>query len=224
MTSPLLERISPFIRQILSAPSVVPTEVSAKAVRKSLVEEYKVDKEDLANEKDAVKDLILNIFQELYPTEEATEDTTMHDFRPGATTPMKTHLHHLTAARVSAAPSSPAVPLVDDANKKKRKREADASVDEDLARKLHQSLNEERSTRGSSSGKSRKRAVAIESSKSKKARVKSKAVVDDDDDGHSDEDGGDSEDGKGKKKKKSKSVKPADGTAKGGFSKPMLLR
>jgi hypothetical protein len=229
MSSPLLKRISPFIRQILQAPSIVPSQVSAKTVRKSLVEDHNVDKEELAKEKDAVRALILDIFQEMYPAEGGTggtEDISMHDL--GVITPMKKKPAHLTASQASVAPSSPAVPLVDDANKKKRKREADAGVDEDLARKLHQSFNEERSTRGASSGSKRKRNVAAESSKGKKNRVKSKAIVDDDEEGgDSGSAGGTSDDGKGKKKKKSKPAKTVDGTtgaAKGGFSKPMILR
>jgi upstream activation factor subunit UAF30 len=160
----------------------------------------------------------------MYPAEAGageTDNLTMADL--GAVTPMRKKPAHLAASQASIASSSPAVPLMDDANKKKRKREADASVDEDLARKLHQSLNEERSTRGTASGGKRKKNVSSESSKGKKSRVKSKAIVDDDDDDGS---GSASDDGKGKKKR-SKVAKTADGTpgaAKGGFSKPMILR
>ena len=228
MSSPLLERITPLIRQILQAPNVVPSEVSAKTVRKSLIDEHNINKDELSAEKDAVKTLILGIFQELYPDEGTEEAVGGNDTMMNDATPVKKKHPQIAASQASAsvAPSSPGVPLVTE-KQKKRKRASPAAdemdEDEDLARKLHQSFNTERSTRGSASGSRKKRAAVGEGGgKGKKSRVKSKATIDDED---GDEDGEDNGDGEAKKKKK-KARTTGDGTstAKGGFSKPMILR
>lgn len=223
MSSPLLERISPLIRQILQAPNVVPSEVSAKTVRKSLIEEHNINKDELAAEKDAVKTLILGIFQEVYPDEGSgdTGEAVAEDTAMNHATPVKKKHPQITASQASAsvAPSSPGVPLVAE-KQKKRKREGamdEGDVDEDLARKLHQSFNTERSTRGNASGSRKKRVAAGESSgKGKKNRVKSKAIIDDED---GEEDGQEP-----KKKKKARNTGDGTSAAKGGFSKPMILR
>lgn len=235
MSSPLLERITPLIRRILEAPNIVPSEVSAKTVRKSLIEEYNISKDELTAEKEVVKTLILGIFQEIYPDEGTGEDGAeaaaadgTNDVAMNDATPVKKKHPQITAAAsqasASVAPSSPGVPLVTEKQKKRKRNGAgdDMDADEEIARKLHQSFNTERSTRGSasSSGKKKRAAANEGGSKGKKSRVKSKAIIDDDD-AEDGEDDGDSD--APKKKKKVKSSGDGTGAAKGGFSKPMIL-
>jgi hypothetical protein len=61
--SPLLERIKPLVHQILSSPSVIPSQVSAKTVRQALIDDHGINKDELTNSKKEVKELILSIFR-----------------------------------------------------------------------------------------------------------------------------------------------------------------
>ncbi|KAG8809536.1 hypothetical protein FRC17_003397, partial [Serendipita sp. 399] len=67
MSSELLDRISPLIYTILRSPNIVPSEVSAKNVRKTLINEYGISQEDIQNNKKAINDRILSIFTEVFP-------------------------------------------------------------------------------------------------------------------------------------------------------------
>lgn len=224
MSSPLLKRIKPLIHEILSSPNIVPSQVTAKTVRQSLIDRHGISKEALNNEKSEVKELILSIFRELYPDEaggSGAVDETMsspvkveRDVHMEPATPLKRKREELMASH-SMAPSSPAVPLVDEKKGKgKTKREDDDEADEELARKLQKSLNGERSTRHG--GQKKSKAGGREGGK-KTTRVKSKAFVNSD----GEEDGSVS----GSEKPKKRKAKDGEGSgAKGGFQKPFILR
>lgn len=236
--SPLLERIKPLVYRILSSPSIIPSQVSAKTVRQTLIDDHGINKDELTNAKKEVKDLILSIFRELYPVEPggttvpdadnmmlsspvkgANGDVTMEP-----ATPLKRKRDELIASQ-SVAPSSPAVPLVEETTSQKKskpkvKKDVDEDDDSEIARKLQKTFSGERTTRNA--GKKRK-AGAGSGPEGKKSRVKSKAYVNSDND---DSASGSEETGKSVKKKKSK---PAEkdgepGPTKGGFHKPYILR
>lgn len=235
MTSPLLERIEPLIRRILQSPSTIPTQVTAKTVRQQLIDEYGVSKSELSNEKQQVKDLILAVFKELFPGEGGgAEDETMKVASPlrakaGETsaafeplTPLKRKRDELVASE-TIAPSSPAVPLVEETKKKPKKKDIDS--DEEMARKLQKTLNStERVTRH---GGTKKRKGTAESAKGKKSRVKSATYVKSDG-----ESGSGSEDSENEEKPRKRRSKAQDkdgegsgrGGGKGGFSRPYILR
>jgi hypothetical protein len=234
--SPLLERIKPLVHRILSSPSIIPSQVSAKTVRQALIDDHGINKDELTNSKKEVKELILSIFRELYPDEpggqpDADNNMMLSSPAKGANgdvtmepaTPLKRKRDELIASQ-SIAPSSPAVPLVEETSQKKNRPKAKKEVDEDddseIARKLQKALNGERATRNA--GKKRK-AGTSSGAEGKKSRVKSKEyVISDNDDSAS----GSEATGKPVKKRKSK---PAEkdgepGPAKGGFQKPYILR
>lgn len=220
-SSPLLDRITPLIQTILRSPNVVPAQVTAKNVRKTLISEHGISEEEMNQEKKAVNERILSIFRDVFPDMAGDEPAPAEEAASSTKTPMKRQTDHVTS---SIAPSSPAVPLVDQSKKTKRKRTPEEDNDEQVARKLHQALNEERSTRGSTSSGSRRKKATVTSDKDKKGRVKSKAYIDEDDDSGSAESGDEKADKKKKiKKKQSKSADGEGAGAKGGFSKPMML-
>jgi upstream activation factor subunit UAF30 len=232
----LMERLPPLIRAVLNSPGIVVSQVSAKFVRKALVDQHGVDKNDLNTDKQAVNDLIHQIFTEIYPS---AGNGGNNGNKNGAATPTASKAVPTTPMKsMSIAASSPAVPL--EKVKGKRKKVEEEEDDEVFARRLQESFNGERSTRGSSAGSiSNKRKkgnndAGGKSKSTKGGRVKSKAYIDDADDEDGSESGSDTEDGgaKAKAKKKSKKSKSkakakdkeGGGGARGGFAKPFLLR
>jgi hypothetical protein len=239
--SPLLERIRPLIHRILSSPNIIPSQVSAKTVRQTLIDSHGINKDELTKEKKEVKDLILSIFRELYPDEaggtttapdadnmvlsspvkgaNANGDVTMEPV-----TPLKRKRDEFIASQ-SVVPSSPPVPLVEETHtgqKKSRPKAKNDLMDEgeddsEFARKLQKTFNGERSTRNA--GKKRKAGTGS-GQEGKKSRVKSKAYVNSD----SDDSASGSEEPVKKKKSKHAEKDGEPGPAKGGFHKPYILR
>jgi hypothetical protein len=237
--SPLLERIKPLVHRILSSPSIIPSKVSAKTVRQTLIDDHGINKDELTKAKKEVKELIISTFRELYPSEPggttapdadnmmlsspvkgANGDVTMEP-----ATPLKRKRDELIASQ-SVVPSSPAVPLVEETGQKKSRPKAKKDVDDEdndseIARKLQKSLSGERATRNA--GKKRKTGTGS-GPEGKKTRVKSKAYVNSDND---DSASGSEETGEPvKKKRKNKPVEKdgEPGPAKGGFHTPYILR
>ncbi|KAG8818320.1 hypothetical protein FRC19_010730 [Serendipita sp. 401] len=218
MSSELVDRISPLIYTILRSPNTVSSQVTAKSVRKTLINEHGISQDDIQNNKQEVNDRILAIFREVFPDvgNGAEESVPAAREQVQQTPGKRKYEDSLSVPKSTVAPSSPAVPLVEQ-SKKKRRKEMSEDEDEDVARRLQQAYNDDRTTRGSTSGsnKRKKTATSSEVGKGKKGKVKSKAFVEDD------EEGGDSV-GSGTEGRK-KGKREGGGEAKGGFSKPMIL-
>jgi hypothetical protein len=218
MPSPLLERISPLIDDILRSPSIIPSQVNAKTVRKVLVKEHNIDEEALLKEKQAVNELILNRFREIYPAENGENSAENTDLTQGINSmELKTPLKRKRdPSPVGVAASSPAQPLADLPKKSTTKPKTDTEkADAEYAQRLQDALNGDRSTRSGTGGTTKRRKVAGDGPKSKKGKFKSKAYIDGDDD---DDDDGNPDEPSSKKKR----VK--EGGSGGGFSQPLILR
>lgn len=220
MSSPLLERIAPLIDEILRSPSIVPSQINAKTVRKALVNEHNVDGDALLKEKQAVNELILNRFREIYPAENGQNPAENTEITQGINSmELKTPLKRKRdASPAGVAASSPAQPLADLPKRSSTKIKADTEKsDAEYAQKLQDALNGDRSTRSAGSSTAKRRKVAGDGAKGKKGKFKSKAYIDGDDE--DDEDGNPDESSSKKKRAKEGS----SGGGGGGFSQPLIL-
>jgi upstream activation factor subunit UAF30 len=240
------KRAESLIRDILSAPGVDYQTVTAKRVRKSLVEVKGLEEVWVRENKEVLDLIILEIYNEVSgvstdaddePQQEDTEGDQEGSSGKGAEVPKtptakrkrEDVLKEQERARAGGALTSPHVKIADKVKqqRKKERRKDEAADDAQIAWQLQRDLNlgMGRTTRGSGSG--RKSAGAAASGKSAKrgGKVKSKEIVED-----SDEEGGSGDgvgDSRPKKKRKTTGAngEAAEGKQKGGgWSKPQPLR
>lgn len=200
--------IEPSIRQILGAPDIEQANVTAKSVRKRLIESG-TDQDLIRDNKEEITALIVEIFTEMFPNAAAQAPATVAQEPPK--TPLKRKREDILKEEDSVVPpSSPPIKIVDQIKGKSRSKYGDLDDDEKAAKKLDQALNGERSLRGGSKRGDSKKKRSTESNRGK--RVKSKATIDDE----SDDDGSQAA-------PKRRKANEGGGTG-GGFQKELMLR
>ena len=153
-----IQALEPKIRQILSAPGIDLATISAKRVRKQLLElDPSLSPEFVKTQKDSIDEVIARVYEEISSAHQADDDDEPHGTKRKAS---------------DASPGASSAPTKK-AKKTKTKQEL---ADEELARQLQSEYN--RGARGS-------RAAATKPNGTKKTRKakKSSATVDSDDDG-----------------------------------------
>jgi len=212
-----VQDLSSLIRQILTSPDTDLRTVSAKRVRKRLVElNPEVTSEFIKENKEELDKLIGSIFESLEkPGDLDDVGTEGFDHSNGPVNgkrkrEVKEEEEYNGDPYQDQEATSPPPPLY---TKKAKKEGSQKLTDEEYARMLSSELNQ-RPARGSrqSNGGSKKSAT-----RSPKKR-KSRAEIDDSDD---DDDG---EETGGKRRKSKSTMRKAPGEAKGGFAKELALR
>lgn len=239
------KRAEPFIRDILTATGVNYQTVTAKRVRRSLVEVKGLEEAWVRENKEVLDSIILEVYNEVSavntdtddePQQEDTEGDQEGSGGKGAEVPKtptakrkrEDVLKEEERARASGALTSPDVKIVDriKQQRKKEKGKDEVADDAQFAWQLQRTLNLGigRTTRGSGSGRKGAGASAAGKGTKRGGKVKSKEIIEDSDEDESGDDGGDS-----RPKKKRKTVgtngEAAEGKKKGGgWSKPQPLR
>ena len=238
-------RAEPLIRNILTAPGVDYQTVTAKRVRKLLVEAKGLQEVWVRENKEVLDLIILEVYNEVSavstdgddePQQEDTDGDQEGSGGKGAEVPKTPSakrkrgdvLKEEERARVSGALTSPDVKIADKVKQQRKKGKGEGEVVDDarVAWQLQQNLNlgMGRTTRGSGSG--RKGAGAAPGKGAKRGgKVKSKEVIED-----SSEEGGSGDGGTDSRPKKKRKTTGANGEAVegkqkgGGWSKPQPLR
>ncbi|KIJ51307.1 hypothetical protein M422DRAFT_74231 [Sphaerobolus stellatus SS14] len=214
-----VEDLGPLIRLILASPDTDLKTVSAKRVRKQLVElNPALTTEFVKENKDELNSLIGNIFKSLQKAEEDNESIadTLGDSQPNGSANGKRKRDEDIKSEEPENGSnqkeeSDESPEPAPSSKKAKKSSSQKVTDEEYARMLSSELNQRPSRSRQSNGTSKKSA-----SKAPKKR-KSRAEIDDSED---DED----TDGNNKRRKsKGTQKKKGTGEAKGGFAKELTL-
>ena len=240
------KRAEPLIRNILTAPGVDYQTVTAKRVRKSLVEAKGLEDVWVRENKEVLDLIILEVYNEVSAIstdadDEPHQEDTEGDQEGGGwkgtevpktpTTKRKRGdvLKEEERARASGALTSPDVKIADKVKQQRKKEKGkDGSVDDvQVAWQLQRDLNlgTGRTTRGSGSG--RKGAGAAASGKGAKrgGKVKSKEVIEDSSEESGSGDGGTDSRPKKKRKTTGANGEAVEGKQKGGgWSKPQSLR
>lgn len=240
------KRAEPLIRNILTAPGVDYQTVTAKRVRKSLIELKDLEEVWVRENKEVLDSIILEVYNEVSSVSTDADDERQQEDTEGdqegsggkVTEVPKTPtvkrkrgdvLKEEERARAGGALTSPDVKIADKIKQKRKKEKGmgDAAGDAQIAWQLQQDLNlgMGRTTRGSGSG--RKGAGAATPGKGAKrgGKVKSKEVIED-----SSEEGGGGGGGTDSRPKKKRKTTGANGDAAegkqkgGGWSKPQPLR
>lgn len=218
-----VQDLAPLILEILNSPNTDLDTISAKRVRKQLVElRSNVTVEFVKENMDELNALITKIFRSLKNTtsdsnNNGTSHVDSHDMAPSSMVNGK-RKHgkdveedserdnvHEDNGELSQSPTPPA--------SKKAKKASHKLTDEEYARQLSSELNQRPSRSNRKSNGSLKKV----SSRTPK-KTKSRAKVDDSDDGSDDVDDH-------AKQRKSKSrTRKSNGEAKGGFAKELTLR
>lgn len=240
------KRAEPLIRGILTAAEVDYQTVTAKRVRKSLVEAKGLEEAWVRENKEMLDFIILEVYNEVSRVSTDTDDEPPQEETegdqegsggegpevpktPAAKRKREDVFKEEERARAKAALTSPDVKIAVKVKqqKKKEKGKDGAASDAHIAWKLQRDLNLGigRTTRGSGSGRKGAGASAPGKGAKRGGKVKSKEVVED-----SDEEGGsDNHRSDSRPKKKRRIVgtngEAAQGTKKGGgWSKPQPLR
>ena len=240
------KRAEPLIRSILTAPGVDYQTVTAKRVRKSLVEAKGLQEVWVRENKEVLDVIILEVYNEVSavstdgddePQQEDTDGDQEGSGGKGVEIPKTPTAKRKRAdvlkdeerARVSGALTSPDVKIADKVKqqRKKEKGKGEAVDDARMAWQLQQNLNlgMGRTTRGSGSGRKGAGAAAPGKGAKRGGKVKSKEVIED-----SSEEGGSGDDGTDPRPKKKRKTTGANGEAVegkqkgGGWSKPQPLR
>ena len=220
-----VEQLAPMIHQILSAPDTDLSTVSAKRVRKQLVElEPDITLEFVKQNKDAIDLLIGSIFESLNNPETGPSlrtDPSRVTMNGNGKRKREENGREAKTERedsqgeddrttgedeIRPGTPSPATPVA----KKAKKGNTRALTDEEYARQLSSEINQ-RPSRGSRKVNGSSKKGASRTPKKKKSR----AQIED-----SDED----EEGEGSSRAKNPRKKSGGGTAKGGFAKEYSLR
>ena len=239
------KRAEPFIRDILTAPEVDYQTVTAKRVRKSLVEVKGLEEAWVRENKEVLDSITLEVYNEVSavstdaddePQQEDIEGDQEESGGKGAEVPKtptakrkrEDVLKEEERARASGALTSPDVKIVDKIKqqKKKEKGKKEQADDAQIAWQLQQALNLGigRTTRGSGSGRKGAGVSAPGKGAKRGGKVKGKEVVEDSDEGGSG-DGGSNSRPKKKRKTVGANGEAAEGRKKGGgWSKPQPLR
>jgi len=238
------KRAEQFIRDILTAQGVDYQTVTAKRVRKSLVEGKGLEEAWVRENKEVLDSIILEVYNEVSAVSTDADDERQQEDTEGdqegsgwkgaevpktptAKRKREDVLKGEERARASGALTSPDVKIADKIKQQKKKEKGkDEADDAQIAWQLQRDLNMStgRTTRGSGSGRKGAGASAPGKGAKRGGKVKSKEVVEDSDEGGSGDDGSDS-----RPKKKRKAVgangEVAEGKKKGGgWSKPQPLR
>jgi upstream activation factor subunit UAF30 len=192
-----ISALEPQIRDILSAPGIDLATISAKSVRRKLLEvEPSLTAEFLKEHKEDVDAVIGRVF-EAVSAEAGGVDAPQETGRERANGTVKEEVE-VYGVEEEEAPSRPP--------KKPKKAGKKELSDAELARQLSNQIN----------GRARRSGTANGSSTKKKRAHKSADFVDSDSDGD--------DDGSTKRKRKSGAQKSGGGGAKGGFAKEYWLR
>ena len=240
------KRAEPLIRDILTAPGVDYQTVTAKRVRKSLVEAKGLEEVWVRENKEVLDFIILEVYNEVSavstdaddePQQEDTEGDQEESGGKGTEVPKtptvkrkrEDVLKEEERARAGGVLTSPDVKIADKVKqqRKKEKGKGEAADDAKIARQLQRDLNlgTGRTTRGSGSGRKGVGAAAPGKGAKRGGKVKSKEVVED-----SSEEGGSGDGGTDSRPKKKRKTKNADGEVAegkqkgGGWTKPQPLR
>ncbi len=240
------KRAEPLIRNILTAPGVDYQTVTAKRVRKSLVEAKGLQEVWVRENKEVLDLIILEVYNEVSavstdaddePQQEDTDDDQEGSGGKGAEVPKTPTakrkrgdvIKEEERAHASGALTSPNVKIADKVKqqRKKEKGKGEAVDDARMAWQLQRNLNlgTGRTTRGSGSGRKGAGAVAPGKGAKRGGKVKSKEVIED-----SSEEGGSGDGGTDSRPKKKRKTTGANGEAVegkqkgGGWSKPQPLR
>jgi len=206
------ETLEPRIHQILSAPGTDLTTISAKRVRRQLVDpDLNLTADFLKENKEAVDAIISSVFERISGGQGAEPETEVEEEKPNSRKRKQDDDGDAEEeedddgdSKDDTVKQSPPPPK----KAKKSGKNGRELSDAELARKLSSEING-RSTRTGTKG----RGSAPATKKGGRAK-KSAATVDSDDD---------TDDGSSKKKTKKKSS-PSAGGAKGGFGKEFALR
>jgi hypothetical protein len=241
------KRAEPLIRDVLISPEVNYQTVTAKRIRKMLVEAKGLEETWVRENKEVLDLIILEVFNEVSGVITEVDDEPPHEDTEGdqeggggkkgievpktptAKRKREDVLKEEERARVSAALTSPDVKIADKVRqqKKKEKRGGEVVDDAQIAWQLQRDLNLGigRMTRGSGSGRKSAGGSAPGKGAKRGGKVKSKEVVEDsDEEGGSGGDGGDSRPTK-KRKTVGANGEAAEGKKKGGgWSRPQPLR
>jgi upstream activation factor subunit UAF30 len=237
------KRAEPYIRDILTSPGVDYQTITAKRIRKALVETKGLEEAWVRENKEVLDFIILEVFNEVSGVsaeadgEEDTEGGQEGSGEKGTEVPKtptakrkrEDVLKEEERVRASAALTSPDVKIADKAKqqKKKEKEKREAVGDAQIAWQLQRDLNLStgRTTRRSGSGRKGPGASAPGKGAKRGGKVKSKEVVEDSDE--EDGSGHDGSDSRPKKKRKTTGANGETAEAKkkgGGWSKPQPLR
>jgi hypothetical protein len=240
------KRAEPLIRNILTAPGVDYQTVTAKRVRKSLVEVKGLEEVWVRENKEVLDFIILEVYNEVSTVSTDADDEHQQEDTEGdqegtdgkGTEVPKTPtakrkrgdvLREEERARAGGALTSPDVKIADKVKQKKKKEKGkhEAADDAQIAWQLQRDLNLSmgRTTRGSGSGRKGAGAAAPGKGAKRGGKVKSKEVIED-----SSEEGGSGDGGTDSRPKKKRKTTGANGDAAegkqkgGGWSKPQPLR